>query len=410
LNQNINNQISIQSLVYEGYGFARLPDGKAAFIPFVLPGEKVQIRVAEEKQRFVIADLISVEEQNSKRIHPRCVHFGTCGGCHYQHISYADQIQFKQEILYEQFQRIGKMDPLRFDASIPSPDEWAYRNVMQFHLDTDGNLCFKDRKNNLFPVSECHLPMPDISRIWPQIEFGAGLRIDRLVLRQNQDGDILIGVFGPIEQVPEISTDIPISIVHHGEHEVLVMAGDDHLNIQVGEKEFLVHAASFFQTNLRVAEKMAQKVREIVQSHECRSILDVFCGVGLFSAYLADIAGEIIGIESLPSACDDYAINLDAYDNISLYQDRAERVLPELKKRIDCAILDPPRGGLKKEVVQALHELKPELIIYVSCNPSTLARDSRHLIKGGYQLTETILVDMFPQTYHIESINTFIRV
>ena len=409
MNHNISNQITIESLVYEGYGFARLPDGKAVFVPFVLPDEKVCIQIAEDKRRFSIADLISVEEENSKRIHPRCVHFGTCGGCHYQHIPYTDQIQFKQAILKEQFQRIGKIETLKFGTSILSSNEWAYRNVMQYHLDTDGNLCLKDRKNKLFKIEECHLPMSDINRIWPQIEFEPGVKIDRLEIRQNQEGEVLIGVYSPIEQMPEISTDIPISIVHHANNETLVVAGDDHLNIRVGESVFRVQSASFFQTNLGVAEKMARKVREIVTSHNCRSILDVFCGVGLFSVYLADAVDEIIGIEASVSACQDYAVNLDAFDNISLYQDFAERVLPELKNHVDCAILDPPRGGLKKEAALALQAIKPELIIYVSCNPATLARDSRHLVESGYQLAETILVDMFPQTYHVESINTFIR-
>lgn len=402
--------IKIKSLVYGGYGFARLPNEKAAFVPFVLPDEEVRIQITEEKKGFVFADVVDIEERNPIRIAHRCAHFGTCGGCHYQHMSYHHQLEFKQDILLEQFKRIGKVEPEKIGTCIQSNDEWGYRNVMQFHLDKAGRLCFNDRNNHLFPIEECHLPMPAIRELWPQVDFGEGLSIDRLEFRQNCEGDILINLYSPIRQVPEILAEMPISIIHHTDQDTLVLAGDDHLIFELGEKVFQVQASSFFQTNLGVAEQLALKVREIVQSHACRSVVDTFCGVGLFSAFLTDISDQIIGIESSLSACDDYILNLDKSDNTTLYQGRAEIVLPELKEKIDCVIIDPPRSGLQKELTRGLEELKPDLIIYVSCNPATLARDSRHLLKSGYQLIETILVDMFPQTFHIESINTFVRV
>jgi 23S rRNA (uracil1939-C5)-methyltransferase len=406
LNQEF--QLSIQSLVYEGTGLGRLPDGKAVFVPFVLPDELVQIRIAEDKQRFAFADLISIEKESPLRIQPQCEHFGECGGCHYQHIAYKDQIKFKKEILLEQFQRIGKTEPQQPISAIPSPMEWAYRNAVQFHINQDGKLCFNNRRNELFVVKECHLPMPAINQIWPQIDFGSGLSIDRIEFRQSQDGEIMIGIRGERNEVPEIETDIPASIVHLEKNDSLVLAGDDRLDMWIGERHFRVHAASFFQTNFRAAEKMAVKVREIIVTNKCKTIFDVFCGVGFFSAFLADTAEKIVGVESSPTACDDYAFNLDAYDNATLYQGRAEQILPALDSHPDCVILDPPRAGLRKEVTQAVIQLKPRLLIYISCNPATLARDSRHLKNGGYQLKESVLVDMFPQTYHIESINTFV--
>lgn len=400
--------VEIQSLVYEGYGLGRLPDGKAVFVPFVLPGEKAQIRIAEEKQRFAIAQLVAVEAVSPLRIVPRCLHFGICGGCHYQHVSYESQLEFKKKILLEQYQRIGKMAPQQMGTVVPSTEEWAYRNAIQFQLNPEGHLCFNDIYNELFMVQACHLPMQAIGQIWPHVDFEAGVNVQRLEFRQNPQAEVLIGMLGDPKSVPELETDLAVSIVHMG-GDALVLAGDDHLMMRVGDRDFRVSAASFFQTNFSTAEKMGTRVREIVRSHDCRTILDVFCGVGLFSALLADDVDKIVGIESSPSACADYAFNLDACDHVVLYQGKAEDVLPALDLHPDCAILDPPRAGLKKAVTQALLHLQPHVVLYVSCNPATLARDSRHLVNGGYLLAETVLVDMFPQTYHIESINIFIR-
>ena len=137
--------------------------------------------------------------------------------------------------------------------------------------------------------------------------------------------------------------------------------------------------------------------------------MDVYCGVGLFSAFLADDAEAVFAIEYSPTACDDFAVNLDAYDNVSLYQGKAEIILPILEAKPDCIIVDPPRSGLKREATQAMAEKSPRLIIYVSCNPSTLARDVKHLSEAGYQLVSSTLIDMFPQTFHIESVNVFLK-
>ena len=148
---------------------------------------------------------------------------------------------------------------------------------------------------------------------------------------------------------------------------------------------------------------------ELVKNLDCQILMDVFSGVGLFSAFLADQMSQIIAVESSPYACEDFAFNLDRFDNISLYQGQAEQILPILNIVPDCVLLDPPRGGLRKEALQGLLRISPKAMIYVSCNPATLARDMKYILQSGYQLESSLLIDMFPQTYHIESVNLLVK-
>ena len=396
--------LKIQSLVYGGYGLSQMPDGKAVFVPFVLPDEVVEVRILEEKKGHVVAELINIVEPHPQRILPRCKHFGKCGGCHYQHIPYELQLQYKKSIFIEQLQRIAGIEAPIINEFIPSKLEWGYRNAMQFSLSEKGKLSFSDfSRNNPFEVLECHIPMPEINSFWPQIDFEAGTQFERVEVRQNGGGDLMLVMRGSDEALPDMETLAPVSIVHQGKTDQVVMAGDDYLMMRVKDKNFKVSAGTFFQTNLDCASDMVNIVIEAVSQSNCRSVMDVFCGVGLFSAFLADRVDQIIGIEASSAACDDFAVNLDEYDNVSLYQGKAENILSSINEKPDCVIVDPPRSGLKRETTQSIIDASPQLLIYISCNPSTLARDMKYLIESGYKLETSTLVDMFPQTFHIET-------
>ena len=196
-------------------------------------------------------------------------------------------------------------------------------------------------------------------------------------------------------------------MVHLAGGDAVVMAGDDHINISVKDRRFRVSAASFFQVNTAMAEKMVEHLLEHLPVSSGTILLDVYCGVGLFSAFFAGRVSRLIGVEASPSACADFAANLDEFDNVELYQAPAEMVLPALEVNPDIVILDPPRAGLDKRALQALLALGPAQIAYVSCDPTTLARDAARLIGGGYQLKRVTPFDLFPQTYSIESISIF---
>ena len=397
--------LEIQSMVYEGGGFSRLPDGKAVFVPYVMPGEQVTIQIREDKKGFALADLVSVDRPHPQRIQPRCAHFGVCGGCHYQHIPYEMQLAFKKDILIEQLQRLGGIESPLVEHVIPAPNPWAYRNTIQFQVSAKGQLCYaKARDNYPFSVKECYLPMSDLAQIWPQLSFEAGSFIGRLDLRQNSIGDVLVELSGDQSELPELESESSVSIVSLAGTDPVVLAGEGYLAVEVLGRPFMLSAGSFFQTNFEGAAALVEQVRMLVRALKPRRLLDVYSGVGLFSAFLAGEVEELLAIESSPSACRDFVVNLDEFDNVSLAEGLAEKILPELDFKADVVLVDPPRSGLRPQAREAILMQGPRAIIYVSCNPATLARDTRAILEAGYRLEKTVLVDMFPQTYHMETV------
>lgn len=404
--------VKLEKLTYGGDALGRLSDGRAVFVPFALPGETVRIHSVNEKRGHVRAALVEVLEPSPERIAPKCKHFGVCGGCHYQHLPYQAQLSAKTEILRDQLRRIGKIENPPVKQIVPSSTEWNYRNHVQFHLTRDGKLGYIDAQcRSVIPISECHLPELPLNILWPSLEFDPGLGLERVSLRLGVDDETMLVLESESPETPELELEANLSVVHLTDNDVVVMAGDDHLtmrvNDRVNDRLFHVSAASFFQVNTEMAGKMAAHLLAHLRVSPATTLLDVYCGVGLFSAFFAPRLGRLIGIESSPSACEDFAVNLDEFDNVELYEAPAEDVLPALDVKPDIAIVDPPRAGLEKRSLDALLARGPARIAYVSCDPSTLARDAARLIAGCYRLVQVTPFDLFPQTYHIESISIF---
>ncbi len=400
--------VKLEKLTYGGDALGRLPDGRAVFVPFALPGETVRIHSVNEKRSHVRADLVEVLEPSPERIAPRCKHFGVCGGCHYQPLSYHAQLIAKTEILRDQLTRIGKIENPPVMQMVPSSIEWNYRNHVQFHLTRDGKLGYIDAQNrSVIPITECHLPEPPLNALWPRIEFDPGLGLERVSLRLGVDDETMLVLESESLEAPGLELEANLSVVHLNDDDVVVMAGDDHLTMKVNDRLFHVSAASFFQVNTEMAEKMVTHLQAHLQVSPATTLLEVYCGVGLFSAFFAPNVGRLVGIESSPSACDDFAVNLDEFDTVELYEAPAEDVLPALDLKPDIVIVDPPRLGLDKRALDALLVPGPARIAYVSCDPSTLARDAARLIAGGCRLIQVTPFDLFPHTYHIESISIF---
>jgi 23S rRNA (uracil1939-C5)-methyltransferase len=208
---------------------------------------------------------------------------------------------------------------------------------------------------------------------------------------------------------PQLEIEAEISVAHVFEENTVVIAGNDHIVISVLDRDFRVSAASFFQVNTAMVAMMVDHLMTQLPITQSTNLLDVYCGVGLFSAFLAPKCERLIGIESSTSACEDFSFNLDEFDNVELYEGLAEDVIPYLEAKPDIILADPPRAGLEKRVVDGILKLNPQVVAYISCDPSTLARDARRLIAGGYPLRDVTPFDLFPQTYHIESISFFER-
>ncbi len=403
--------VLLEKFTYGGEAMGRLADGRAVFVPFGLPNERVRIYLTEEKRSFARGEIVEILEASPDRITPKCRHFTQCGGCHYQNLSYAQQILAKTEVLRDQLQRIGKIQNPPVNPMVASPKEWNYRNHVQFHIAEDGKIGFiNSRGRNVLSISECHLPVDEINSFWPSLQFEGNTEVDRLALRAGQDDELMLVLESQKPETPELEIEADISVVHVYEDHPVVIAGQDHFFINILGKEFRVSAGSFFQVNTLMAEKMVEHLLAKLPVTASSTLIDVYSGVGLFSKFFAPTCGRVIGIEESESSCEDFAFNLDEFDNVELYEGAAEEVLPGLAGQIENLshmIVDPPRAGLEKFALDAIIDLMPQVIAYISCDPSTLARDAARLIHGGYRLLEVTPFDLFPQTYHIESISIF---
>jgi len=397
--------VTLTALTYGGDALGRLPDGRAVFVPLALPGERVRVQVVEEKRGHVRARLVEVLQPSPQRITPRCVHFGVCGGCHYQHLSYEDQVAAKTGIVREQLQRLAGLEDPPVLPVLPDPRGWDYRNTVQFHLTADGRVGYqKLGSNQTFAIQECHVLEAGLDAFWPQIDMQPLPGLDRVGLRLGAGDDVLMTLESEDIDLPEMTLDLPISVVHLSPAGPILMAGDPFVVVDLLERPFRVSAGSFFQVNSVQAARMVAQVLDAAKLTGQETVLDLYCGVGLFSAFLAPHAARLVGVESSPEACDDFAVNLNEFDHVELYQGRAEDILPHLDLRPDVIVADPPRAGLAPAVVDALVKMSAPRLVYASCDPATLARDIRRLLVAGYRLERVQPIDMFPQTFHIESV------
>ncbi len=405
-------EITMDKMVFGGDCMGRLPDGRAVFVPFVLPGELVRIEIVDEKKRYARGWLVEIIQPSPDRIPPRCMHFGDCGGCQYQNLTYTKQLTLKESILRDQLVRIGKIENPPIQPIVPSPNPWNYRNTVQFHLGPKSELGYIHADGeHLMPVHECHLPEEPINTLWPQIDLGEDCDINRLGIRYDSYGSLMLVLEGEGAEAPEFSVDLPISAVYTPpDANLTVLAGDDHLTYTLFDRDFQVSSRSFFQVNIPIAEKMVTHLGENLRLEKDSRVIELYAGAGLFSAFVAPHVGHLTAVESSGSACHDFTINLDDFDNVVLYEAEAEAVMPSLNMNMDVLIADPPRSGLAPDVHDAIGKMLPEQIAYISCDPATLARDVRKIIHKGYRLVSVTPFDQFPHTAHIETVVIMSRI
>ncbi len=426
-------ELTITALTHAGEGVAR-HDGRAVFVPFALPGETVRVELLEVKKNFARGKLREVLTASPERVAPLCPHHfaltppagpglaergPACGGCQLQHLSYAAQLAFKQQIVREQLQRIGGFGEGAVDVrpTLPAPDPYHYRNHVQFALTPEGQLGFMAAASHLvIPIKECHQIEPVLAELFPHIALPLDAaeaepqpelpQFERLTLRAGADGETLV-VFEGAPEAPDVELDLPVSAaVLREDGSALTLAGHDYLLVEVRGRPFRVSAGSFFQVNTAQAGALVDLVLAALAPAltPAATVLDLYSGVGLFSAFIAPRVGHLIGIEAYPAAVADAAVNLDEFDNVEIYEASVEHALPALAGPFAAAVLDPPRAGCHPAALAALLAAQVAHIVYVSCDAATLARDLKILVAGGYRLAWVQPVDMFPQTHHVEMV------
>lgn len=424
-------QLKIEKLIYGGDGLARLAadehgPGKSVFVPFVLEGEAVEAEFTEQKPGFSRARLERVDEPAAGRIQPGCPYFQRCGGCHYQHSTYADQLTIKANILRETLRRTAKIE-LPCDIKIHASPEWNYRNRTRLKIQTMPEFAvgyYKFRSHDLLPIEQCPISSPlinqAIAQLWTagregkipaclrEIEFFANASDSELLVelycqpgtpRREARGitEQFMGILPAATGVAIFEQQPPTQV---SEPLLLAQFGDAGLCYQTKSLTYRVSSGAFFQANRFLIDELVELA---TQGASGKLALDLYAGVGLFSAVLARSFAQVIAVEASQTSIADLRHNCG--QEVKAVRATTEKYLAQSSGlHPDLVVADPPRGGLGENVVRSLAQLDVPRITYVSCDPSTLARDLRTFVALGYQMVEAHLIDLFPQTFHIESV------
>jgi 23S rRNA (uracil1939-C5)-methyltransferase len=383
-------------------------EGRVVFVPYTMPGERVRVEVTEEHKRYARARLVDVLEPVAARVEPPCPYFGpdACGGCQFQHITYPVQVQLKGRIVIDQLERIGKFEDPPVLEPIADPSGWQYRNHSRFRTTALGEPGFyTGGSHDVIAVDDCLIMHTLLRQLYRSMDIQQP-NIEQLEIRAGtQTEDLMIVLQTYDEEPPSLKLDFPASVVQvRHDTTPTPLVGLDYITESIHEREFRISATSFYQVNTRQAERLVDLVLGALDLAPDEDVLDAFCGIGMFTVFLAEQAGLVTGIERNPDAIDDALHNLEAFDNVTLLEGTVEEALPNVEGQLDAAVLDPPRTGLEPTTVDALVAHGPTRIAYVSCDPATLARDVKRLVRQGYELAWVQPVDMFPQTYHIENV------
>lgn len=382
--------LTLSSMAHGGSALAR-HDGRPVFVPFGIPGETVRARIAQDKGSYLRAELLEVLEPSPERVPPRCKHFARCGGCHWQHIDYAAQFVYKRQVVAEQLARIGGLADAPVLPVIPAPDPWHYRTHITLRLSADGRPAFVAVDGRtLVPIEECHIIRPQIrAALDAPLPRGKQVRV-----QADSAGQTAAFV---MQALPDDDAG---------------GASDSQRAFEyvINGRTLRCTAGSFFQVNLPQAARLVDLALERLALTGTERVLDLYSGVGLFTVFLAAAAREALAIEAFAPAVRDAQRNLAAFDNVRLCAGKIEAALPALPGPFDAALVDPPRVGMERAALRALAEAAPRRIVYVSCDPATLARDAKRLVEAGYALADVQPIDMFPQTFHIECVARFERV
>ena len=397
VNLDGNNRVVVAQLNgFNKYGDAVgvTEEGEVIDVAFGIPGEEVEVEILGDRDGTLYGRAIKINTPAESRTMPECPHFGECGGCQLQHIDYGKQLQLKREIVIKTLRETGNIVDPPVSTMIKSPSTWGYRNNARFTVRNEGDIGFTNWITHRFEaIDNCSIVDPRINDIKSQIKNSL----------TSDDSQLSVRVGGNTE-----SYMIQPNISNRNMPEELQTGQAYHIEKLLGF-DFKVSSPSFFQVNTEQAETMVNIVRQKLAPTGVETLVDAYAGVGVFAGLLCPYYANVIAVEESASAVEDAQHNLVGLTNISLIQEKTENVMGNQNFIIDHLILDPPRSGCHKSVLDSILENPPAKIAYVSCDPMTLSRDLSHLVLGGFTIKEVIPIDMFPHTSHIESITILER-
>ena len=382
-------ELALESWGRLGEAMARHED-TPVFVFGGIPGEKVTAEVVRVHRKYASATVVEVLEPSPARVEPPCAYFGECTGCQWQHIDYTGQLAAKREKVIDALARVGGLEGVAVDETLPSANRYGYRNHARFTVSRQGELGFVNRETRRFVrIDYCMLMRSSVNRILEHLQDHC---------QETTQLSIRAGA-GNAESPDEYLVQPPLL-----NPAVTVATGQKRYVETVGESRFYVSSPSFFQVNVEQAAQAAEVVREGLGLGPEDVLLDAYTGVGTFAVLLAPYVDRVIAVEESSAAVADARENAAALNNVEFVLGRTENVLGQLTVRPDAVVLDPPRSGCQPQAVASLVELAPQRVAYVSCDAETLARDLNVLCAGGYALDRVVPIDMFPQTHHVECV------
>jgi 23S rRNA (uracil1939-C5)-methyltransferase len=427
-------QLTIEKLIYGGDGLARLPadehgSGKAVFVPFVLEGERIEASLLEQKRSFARGRADAILQASPRRVEPLCPYFLRCGGCHYQHASYEHQLEIKAAVLKENLRRTAKLE-LRTRVTIHPSPPWKYRNRTRLKVRTAPEFAlgyYKLGSHELLAVEECPVSAPLINRaiaaFWKmgrertvpdgihEVEFFVDAEDAQLLVEVScEPGTSSTPIrewAGAVQSaLPEIAGVVVFKPRSSGmtapiEPKPVAGSGATEITYRTNDASHRVSAGAFFQVNRHLINDL---VKIVVREYSGDRALDLYAGVGLFSTILSRRFAQVIAVEASQTSHADLLYN--SPNNVKAVRATTVDFLRRAasKRRPDLVVVDPPRSGLGKSVVQSLVGLGAHRITYISCDPATASRDLAGLLSAGYRIEQVHLIDLFPQTYHLESV------
>ena len=377
-------EVTVERIVPRGFGLAHA-EGKTVFVALAAPGDRLRVRVIQVKGNIAFAEIDEVLESGPNRVPGPCPYFTVCGGCDFQQMTYAEQLESKISIIRDSLRRIGKIEHEIPIGIIGSPKEFGYRSRVQWHLNPNTREIgyYKRNSRDLVPIDHCPKIVPELNAVLARLR-------DEMPWEQVWSDKVYIDAC--------VGDEGRVSMNSPG------ICDPKEISYSVGGETFRYSAGVFFQGNQFL---IPQLLETALSGTEGRNALDLYCGVGLFSLPMARKFEKVIGVEEHPGAVD-FAISNAKLNGLRNVQFRAEGVRRFLSgfdgKDIDFILLDPPRAGTEKETIQNLIRIGTPQISYVACDPGVLARDLKRFVEAGYQISSITALDLFPQTHHVETI------
>jgi 23S rRNA (uracil1939-C5)-methyltransferase len=442
--KNQTVEIVIEDVSHEGNGVGRY-EGYTLFVPGALPGERIKAKATKLKKQFGYARLMEIMEPAPSRTEPLCPLYKRCGGCTLQHMDYEAQLLFKRKLVEDNLRRIGKIENVLVHPTLGMENPWRYRNKAQVPIgEEEGGLIggfYAQRSHEIINMEACLIQHEKSDEVVARVKEIAGKYGVRAYNEETHSGllrhvvtkigfatgQVMIVLITNGEMIPnreafveELAREITgvtsiVQNINTKKTNVIfgdvtrVLWGEEYIYDTIGDIKFAISARSFYQVNPVQTERLYGKALEYAALTGEENVIDAYCGIGTISLFLAQKAKRVFGVEIVPDAIEDAKRNasLNGIDNVTFAVGEAETVIPQWYEEgnaADVIVVDPPRKGCDEKLLETIIAMKPERVVYVSCNPSTLARDLRILEDGGYKTVEVQPVDMFPHTNHVESV------